>query len=272
MQQNKTNEEYSDRYKRMLRFGIIALAVMFLNGLLDIKRGLIISSAIILAMVIAISCILVAIYKGHTKGTITAIVFIINPLLIVNTFAEGLKAGCYLFILPLLFALAFLMSNVKLYLIEIAAYFFITVASFCICILFCADDSTWQYLSPQLSANMFTYNSICVTVLCAIFAYTGIYFEKQNRAALLNAKNTAEMHEQKIKSQNKHLQEIAFMNAHILRSPLTNILALTALINSPETSDDSKHELIEHLKTSAQQLDDAIKEIVAKTKYEGNKI
>jgi signal transduction histidine kinase len=272
MQQNKTNEEADDRSKRMLRFGMIALAVMLLNGAIDVKRGLIISSVIILVMAIAVTCILLAIRKGYTKGTITAIVFIINPLLIINTFAEGLQAGCYLFILPLLFALAFLMSNVKLHLLEIASYFLITVASFCICILFCDDNTTWQHLSPQLSANMFTYNSICVIVLCAIFAYTGIYFEKKNRAALLNAKNTAEMHEQKIKSQNKHLQEIAFMNAHILRSPLTNILALTALINSAETPDDAKQELIEHLKTSAQQLDDAIKEIVAKTKYEKHEI
>jgi signal transduction histidine kinase len=223
-------------------------------------------------MAVAVSAILFAIYKGYTRGTITAIVFVMNPLLVLTTFAEGLKAGGYLFILPLLFALAFLMSNIKLYLFEIAAYFFITVASFCICILFCADNSTWQYLPPQLSASMFTYNSICVTVLCAIFAYTGIYFEKQNKAALLSAKNTAEMHEQKIKSQNEHLKEIAFMNAHVLRSPLTNILALTSLINSAETTDASKKELIEHLQTSARQLDDAIKKIVAKTKYEENEI
>jgi len=268
MQPKANNEEQNERYKRTLRFGIIALAVMLLNSALDLKRGLTISFILVVIMTVAVSGILFAIYKGYTRGTITAIVFIINPLLVLTTFAEGLKAGGYLFILPLLFALAFLMSNVRIYFFEIAAYFLITVASFCICILFCNDYSTWQNLSENLAASMFTYNSICVIFLCAVFAYTGIYFEKQNKNALLNAKNIAEMHEEKIKSQNKHLQEIAFMNAHILRSPLTNILALTSLINADKATDPANKELIEHLQTSAQQLDSAIKEIVAKTKYD----
>lgn len=263
--QNTTTEESNDRYKRMLRFGIIALAVMLLNGALDIKRGLMISSIIVLIMAITVSCILFAMYKGYAKGTITVVVFIMNPLLMLNTFAEGLKAGGYLFILPLLFALAFLMSNVKLYFVEMAAYFFITVASFCICILFCGDTSSWQHLSTELSSNMFTYNSICVTCLCAIFAYTGIYFEKQYKAALVTAKNIAEVHEEKIKEQNKYLQEIAYMNAHILRSPVTNILALTSLINLEKMTDSDNKEMIKHLQTSAQQLDGAIREIVSKT-------
>ena len=72
------------------------------------------------------------------------------------------------------------------------------------------------------------------------------------------------MHEQKIKSQNEHLKEIAFMNAHILRLSLTNILALTSLINSAETADASKKELLEYLQTSARQLDDAIKKLLQK--------
>jgi hypothetical protein len=35
-----TNEESNERYKRTFRFRLIALAVMLLNGLLDLKRGL----------------------------------------------------------------------------------------------------------------------------------------------------------------------------------------------------------------------------------------
>jgi hypothetical protein len=37
MQRKATNEEGNERYKRTFRFGLIALAVMLLNGLLDFK-------------------------------------------------------------------------------------------------------------------------------------------------------------------------------------------------------------------------------------------
>ncbi len=264
MQPKLNNEESNERYKRTLRFGIIALAVMVLNSVLDLERGLHVSFILVLIMIVAVGAILFAIYKGYTRGTVTAIVFIINPLLVLTTFAEGLNAGGYLFILPLLFALAFLMSNARMYLFEIAVYLVLTVASFCICILFCGNDSSWQHLSPKLSSSMFTYNSICVICLCAIFAYTGIYFEKQYKYALVAAKNTAEVHEEKIKEQNKYLQEIAYMNAHILRSPVTNILALASLIDVEKITDADNKEMIKHLQTSAQQLDGAIKEIVSK--------
>lgn len=269
MQSKKINEENNERSKRTLRFGLIALFVMLLNGLLDFIRGLSVSAFLVLLMAFTLSIILAAIYKGYTKGTITAIVLTINPFLVMISFAEGLRTGGYLFILPLLFALAFLMGNIRILFSEMAAYFLLTVCSFCICILFCGDLSKWQPMSPGLYTQMFTFNSICVACLCAIFAFTGIYFERRYKAALLTAKNTAEIHEQKIKGQNEYLQEIAFMNAHVLRSPLANILALTALINPEKITDAANKELIEYLQISAQQLDEAIREIVAKTTAKG---
>ncbi len=265
MHNKKLTDESKERSKRILRFGLIALAVMLLNGILNFKRGLPVSGFLVLVMAFILSIILFAIYKGYTKGLVTAIVLIMNFFLVLISFAEGLKTGGYLFILPLLFALSFLMNNVRMMVLEIVIYLFITACAFCFCILFCDENSKWQQISLQLSKQMFMYNSICVVCLCTIFAYTGIYFERQYKIALLAAKNTAEMHELKIKGQNEHLQEIAFMNAHIVRSPLANILALTTLLDTEKNIGAEAKELINHLQTSAQQLDNVIKEIVAKT-------
>jgi light-regulated signal transduction histidine kinase (bacteriophytochrome) len=113
-------------------------------------------------------------------------------------------------------------------------------------------------------SGLFIFNSISAAVMCAIFAYMGIQFEVKYRAELIASKNKAELHEQKIQKQNKHLHEIAFMNAHIVRSPLANILAITNLIESTEQSECDKEELMQLLKASAQQLDDNIKQMVAK--------
>lgn len=245
----------------------MALFVMLMNAVLDFLRGLQVSGILILILAFAMSIILWAIYKGYTKGMIAAIVFTVNPFLVMVAFAEGLKTGGYLFILPLLFGLAFLMNNVRVNFAEMAIHFFITVSSFCICILFCGETSRWQPISSKLYSNMFTFNSISVVCLCALFAYIGINFEKKHQAALLAAKDKAETQEKKIKGQNANLQQIAFLNAHIVRSPLSNILALTSLINTEKITDPYNKEMIEHLQTSAHKLDDAIKEIVSMATY-----
>ena len=261
---DNTIEESKEKSRKTFRFGFMALVVMLMNAALDFLRGLNISGTLILVMAFSMSIILLATYKGYTRGTVAAIIFTVNPLLVLVAFAEGLKTGGYLFILPLLLAQTFMMGNIKMHFFEMTVYFVVTVASFCTCILFCNETSRWQYISLNLYAQMFTFNSICVVCLCAVFAYTGIYFEKKYKAALLVAKNKAEIQEQKIKGQNEHLQEIAFMNAHILRLPVANILALSGLIN-PESTDAGNKELIEHIQTSAHQLDDAIRKIVSKT-------
>src|SRR5205085_12268947 len=95
-------------------------------------------------------------------------------------------------------------------------------------------------------------------------AYMGIRFEVLYREQLLTAKNKAEIQEERIKKQTDHLQDIAFINAHIVRSPLANILALTSLIDINKITDRDNKELIQFLQSSAQQLDNNIKEIVEK--------
>lgn len=257
-------EETKEKSKRIFRFGYTALFVMLMNATLDLIRDLPVSAILLFTMVILISVILLVIYLGNSKGAIASIVISVNIFLVLIAFAEGLNTGGYLFILSLLFALPFLMSSFKIAIIEIAAYFFITACSFCVCILFCSEKSKWQNISGEMYTQMFMFNSICVAFLCTIFAYMGIHFELKYQAALLDAKNKAEKHEQRIQKQNDHLQDIAFMNAHIVRSPLANILALTDLIDIDKIADKDNKEIITLLQTSAQLLDDNIREIVTK--------
>lgn len=257
--------EQKEKSKRILRFGLLALFNMLLSATIDFTNGLFISGYFIVTLAIILTVILLIVRAGHLKGAMTAIVISVNIFLVLIAFAEGLKTGGYLFILSLLFALPFLMSSFKLLVTEIAAYFFITVCAFCVCIIFCDETSTWQNISSALFAQMFRYNCICVVMLCALFAYMGIHFEIKYKAQLFTAKNKAEQQEQKIKKQNDHLQDIAFMNAHIIRAPLANIMAITDLLNSDKLSEEDNKELVQLLQTSAEQLDTNVKEIVAKT-------
>jgi PAS domain S-box-containing protein len=60
------------------------------------------------------------------------------------------------------------------------------------------------------------------------------------------------------------LRQIAFDQSHLIRHPLTNILGLTKIIADLPVADDVK-ELVSMLKTSAEQLDTVITNIVYKT-------
>ncbi len=70
-------------------------------------------------------------------------------------------------------------------------------------------------------------------------------------------------HLNEIESQNTKLKDIAWIQSHIVRAPLTNILGLIKLIN--ETNSVNDIELLNHLNQSVLELDNSINEIVNKT-------
>ena len=70
-------------------------------------------------------------------------------------------------------------------------------------------------------------------------------------------------HLNEIESQNTKLKDIAWIQSHIVRAPLTNILGLIKLINETNSVNDT--ELLNHLNQSVLELDNSINEIVNKT-------
>ena len=67
-----------------------------------------------------------------------------------------------------------------------------------------------------------------------------------------------------IEKQNRQLQEIAWVQSHIVRAPLARIMGLIELFNSDKTTMDDKHEITAHILTSAHELDGIIRDISGK--------
>ncbi|MEL1254518.1 PAS domain S-box protein [Flavobacterium sp. DGU38] len=67
---------------------------------------------------------------------------------------------------------------------------------------------------------------------------------------------------QAIENQNAKLQEIAFSHSHIIRAPLTNIMGILNLIKEMDLDSPESAELLEHLSTSCDLLDEKISEVV----------
>ena len=68
-----------------------------------------------------------------------------------------------------------------------------------------------------------------------------------------------------IEEQNKKLLDIAWIQSHVVRAPLARMMGISKLIYDKNTDDSLRKELLDHLDTSASELDDIIKDIVRKT-------
>lgn len=70
---------------------------------------------------------------------------------------------------------------------------------------------------------------------------------------------------QKIQMQNQRLKDIAWIQSHKVRAPVASILGLVQLFNTGEPHDPINAEVLQGLTEAANNLDEVIKEITAKT-------
>lgn len=72
-------------------------------------------------------------------------------------------------------------------------------------------------------------------------------------------------HNNKIEKQNKILKEITYIQSHVVRAPLSRIMAMTYLLKEHDVTDDEKTFFIENIIVSSNELDGLIQEIVTKS-------
>ena len=68
-----------------------------------------------------------------------------------------------------------------------------------------------------------------------------------------------------IEKQNEKLKEIAWMQSHVVRAPLTRMMSLIDLLKNDETVNADNDKLFEYLLSSALELDEIVKDISVKT-------
>lgn len=73
------------------------------------------------------------------------------------------------------------------------------------------------------------------------------------------------LHERKIQQQNEQLKQVASITSHQVRVPLANILGLVEILDKENPLSPANSEIIAHIKTSAQQLDKMIINMVQQT-------
>ncbi|WP_413998540.1 histidine kinase dimerization/phospho-acceptor domain-containing protein [Flavobacterium sp. W1B] len=72
-------------------------------------------------------------------------------------------------------------------------------------------------------------------------------------------------HTKKIEKQNNLLKEITWIQSHVVRTPLSRLMALTELLKNTDNSVEEKKFLLDNIIISSKELDEIIKEIVQKS-------
>lgn len=83
-------------------------------------------------------------------------------------------------------------------------------------------------------------------------------------------KNTEEMKgkriaDEKLRTQYEKLSEIAFLQSHLVRKPIANILGLISLLNIDNPGDPVNSKILSGVEIAAKELDSVIHQIVKKT-------
>jgi PAS domain S-box-containing protein len=93
------------------------------------------------------------------------------------------------------------------------------------------------------------------------------YVEVKQKPAIMVVVNDITQQQEYIEAiegQNKRLQEIAWMQSHIMRAPVARILGLVQLLQQFDHTPEQITELLQHIFDSSEELDKVIREIVNK--------
>lgn len=71
-------------------------------------------------------------------------------------------------------------------------------------------------------------------------------------------------HIESIKAQNAKLKEIAWMQSHVVRAPLTRLMSLIDVLKSEHLTIEEKEHMLDHILTASNEIDEVVKEIVEK--------
>ena len=251
--------------RRTLILGFIAVVAAFFTGIIDFFHQLAISTLLDFLLATGFSILVLIDYKQWNINVKIGYLLVFNVFISLEVFVEGVATASYMYFFVAIVSMAFMLNKKGRSDPYIPYYLAFIALSYILCIYYAPQKSQLEIISDSLAREIFITNGITVIVLLSMFTYVGVKMEKDIRLALSIEKNRAEAHETKVLLQNTHLKEIAFMSAHSLRSPLTNILSISKLINIDAITSERDKLLIQHLRSSSLELDRVIHEIVAKT-------
>jgi signal transduction histidine kinase/CheY-like chemotaxis protein len=265
MSQNDTKvHDLKEVSKRSFQLITAALLIGLINALLTYIQGYFASAITTSVFCIYLAFILFLYKKGHTRYIKPLSLCGFNALILALVVLEGLQSGSYLYFIALIFTIPYIIDNNKKYNKEVIFYCTLTTLLFAFCIFFSPQKSSLQVITDTDLDMMFKTNSLSTVVLCALFAYLSIHFERKYATALM---------EQKTKAENATKARTQFLShmGHELRTPLNGIIGATNLLDKKTILQEQQEEFTILKYCSAHMLD-LINNILDYNKIEAGKL
>ncbi len=256
--------DIKETVKRTARFGYIAMLFAGISAVSNIVYGNYLSAALVGGLLLCLLVILLMNFKGWFTFSKVFSVVSINAFLTIIAFSEGLKSGGYLFFIPLLTVLPYLIDNHERYLEELSAYLAITIACFCACIFYCPEESQWQTITENIFARMFLNNSLSVILISASYAIIGLFMERRYVETIIKQKQKTE---EAAQARSRFLSNMG----HELRTPLNGIIGVSNLLEK-EASLPHQEEYLNILKYCSDHMLRLVNDILDFNKIEAGKL
>lgn len=216
------------------RVGIAAMLFTFYFILINIREHLIVSAVLDSAIFISLAISYwLYFYKRKINFASTITIICVNTFLFLLSFAEGRNSGSFLYHIPLLFAIPFMVINDETYKSKLIFSYSITITAGVLAILIAPDLSIWQDMDAAKAYYALLTNSVACLLLTTIFSIFIIYTERNFIRALYREKVNAE--EQKF-NRTLSLSKIG----HELRTHLNGINGATTLLTGQDISSEAK--------------------------------
>ena len=209
--------------KRVNQLAIVALLFTGFNILLCFRYGMYLSVMLLCSLFVCLSFLMYISRLGFLNLTRILGVILINSFLVLLNFSEGRKAGLFMYFLPILFAIPFMIKNSRNFRQEMALYFSITVFSFLICVFLVPEISSWQKIPVEIYHKNFGFNAVFSLLLTFIFTYLILQRDRKYKQELFWQRNKA--HE-------AAAARTLFLSnmGHELRTPLNGIIGAIHLL------------------------------------------
>ncbi len=157
-----------------------------------------------------------------------------------------------------------------IYLSFLVASFFLTSFSYYFLLTFDTQESFRQLPLNRVQFLMIYSMSWVFVNLTLMYVYRinwNAYKDSQNKNEIIEKLNReleskVELRTKMLKEQNAKLMEYAFVNAHVLRAPVSRILGLVNLLIKSETPRPMEdQEIIQHLNESSKELDSVVRNL-----------
>lgn len=256
--------DIKETVNRTARFIYIAMVFAGLSIITNLVYGNSLSVSLVAGLFFCLVIILAMNARGwFTIAKIFAVISI-NGFLTVISFSEGLNSGGYLFFVPLLTVLPYLVDNHERYLEELSAYLAITIACFCACIFYCPETSALQAIPEDIYARMFLNNSLSVILISASYAVIGLFMERRYVETIIRQKKRTE---EAAQARSRFLSNMG----HELRTPLNGIIGVSNLLEK-EASLPHQEEYLNILKYCSDHMLRLVNDILDFNKIEAGKL